>query len=460
MVEISLRHARDPASWRLSGSSLTLGRRWGMSLALMVLVAASVAAPIGCGPGNVYHEPPPPEVIVSKPVRRPVTTYMEHTGTAQASERVELRARVRGFLKQRLFHDGSDVKAGQLLFVIDEEPFLVRRDQTRAKQEEAESALKKAEQSKAREMARAQLELDLSQLDLSRLEEARTRNLLARNAGSREDLDRNEATRKKAEAQVGSDRANLEQINADYATNILSARSSLDAARADVRNAEIDLGYCRIAAPIDGRINARELDVGNYVGEGQSVVLAAIVKTDPIYAYITPSEEDLLRVQSMVRQGKQKDYHKDAILMEIGLANESGYPHMGRLDYADPSVDTGTGTVRVRGIFPNPDGAISPGLFVRTRMPTERREDALLVPDRALGSDQGGPYLLVVGKDDKVERRAVRPGTVVDGLRVVDGQVGPDDRVVVDGLLRARPGLPVKPKFEETAPVVAATPTP
>ena len=436
-----------------------LGRRCGMSLALTFLVAASAASPVGCGPGNVYHAPPPPEVIVSKPVRRAVTSYMEHTGTAQASERVELRARVRGFLKQRLFQDGSDVKAGQLLFVIDEEPFLVRRDQTKAKQEEAESALKKAEQSKAREMARAQLELDLSQLDLSRLEEARTRSLLARNAGSREDLDRNEATRKKAEAQVGSDRANLEQINADYATNILSARSSLDAARADVRNAVIDLGYCRIAAPIDGRINAREFDVGNYVGDGQSVVLAAIVKTDPIYAYITPSEEDLLRVQSMVRQGKEKDYHKDMIPMEIGLANEAGYPHMGRLDYTDPSVDTGTGTVRVRGIFPNPDGAITPGLFVRTRMPVERRDDALLVPDRALISEQGKPYLLVVGKDNKVERREIRPGIVVDGMRVVDGKIGPDDQVVVDGLLRARAGVEVKPKFAETAPTVAATPS-
>ncbi len=177
----------------------------------------------GCGESNVYHEPPPPEVVVAKPVRRSVTSYLEYTGTAQAVERVELRARVRGFLKQKLFHDGADVKAGQLLMVIDEEPFQVRLEQARARLAEAEAALKKAEESKSREIAQAQLELDQSQLILSRLEESRTRSLVIRNAGSREDLDRAEATRKKSEAQVEADRANLEQVKADYATNILGA---------------------------------------------------------------------------------------------------------------------------------------------------------------------------------------------------------------------------------------------
>jgi membrane fusion protein (multidrug efflux system) len=413
---------------------------------------------VGCNGSNTYQPPPPPEVVVARPVRRPVTSYLEHTGTAQASERVELRARVRGFLKERRFKDGRDVKAGQLLFVIDEEPFRVRLDQTRAKQAEAEAMLRKAEQSKAREIATAQLDLDLAALDLTRVEENRARNLVARNAGTRGDLDKAEADRKKAEAQVLSDRATLEQSKADHDINILAARSSLAAARADVRDAEINLGYCRIAAPFDGRINAREFDVGNYVGEGTSTVLAAIVKTDPIYANITPSEEDLLLVQKMARGGGRTAEAGAVIPMEMGLGNEEGYPHRGQVDYSDPSIDTGTGTVRVRGIFPNPGGLITPGLFVRTRVPFERRDDALLVPDRALGADQGGPYLLVVGKDSKVERRAIRPGIQVGGLRVVDGKIGPEDRVVVEGLLRARPGLEVKPKLEEAAEAVAASP--
>ena len=416
-------------------------------------VAALVA---GCGQPNEYHEPPPPDVVVAKPLRQAVTSYIEYTGTAQASEKVELRARVRGFLKEQLFQDGDLVKAGQLLFVIDEEPFQVQLNQAIAMREEAEAGLKKNEQSKGREVAQAQVDLNQSQLTLARIEEQRTRTLLARNAGSREDLDRAEATRKKSEAQVESDRANLEQAKADYEINILSARAKLAATRSDIRNAEIDLGYCRVVAPFQGRIDESQFDVGNYVGDGQSIVLATVVKTDPVYAYITPSEDDILRVRQMARKTDAGDYRDVDVPMELGLSNEEGYPHAGKLDYIDPSVDTGSGTVRTRGIFTNNHNLILPGLFVRVRMPFEHKEGALLVPDRALGSDQSGPYLLVVGKEDKVERRAIRPGTEQRGHRVVEGEIGPDDRVVIDGLLRARPGLKVNPKLEAApAPAVA-----
>lgn len=449
------RDGRSPSPARGSGATLDHKRR--RRRAAWLVLAGMVAAQAGCGQANVYHEPPPPEVVVAKPRREAVTSYLEYTGTAQAFEKVELRARVKGFLKEKRFKDGADVKAGQLLFVIDEEPFRVRLEQAKAKQGEAEATYRKAEQSKSREVAHAQLDLDLSQLALSKLEENRTRNLLTRNAGSREDLDRAEATRKKNEAQVESDRANLEQAQSDYAINILAAKSSLAAALADVRNAEIDLGYCRITAPFDGRINNREFDVGNYVGDGQSTVLATVVKTDPIHAYVSVSEDDLLRLQHMERSGTRKDYRQAPMLVEMGLGNEEGYPHRGQVDYADPSVDTGTGTVRLRGVFANPDGLITPGLFVRVRMPLEKREGALLVPDRALGSDQSGSYLLVVGKEDKVERRSVRLGSEVDGMREVVGEIGPDERVVVDGLLRARPGLKVAPKFEEAAPRAVAS---
>ena len=321
------------------------------------LVARTISglAPLvaGCGQPNEYHEPPPPEVVVAQPLRQPVTSYIEYTGTAQASEKVELRARVRGFLKERLFQDGDLVKAGQLLFVIDEEPFQVRLDQAIAMREEAEAGLKKNEQSKGREVAESLLDLDQSQLMLARIEEQRTRTLLARNAGSREDLDRGEANRKKSEAQVESDRANLEQAKADYEINILSARAKLAATRSDVRNAEIDLGYCRVVAPFTGRIDQRQFDVGNYVGDGSSIVLATVVKTDPIYAYITPSEDDILRVRQMARK-TEGDYRDVDVPMELGLSNETGYPHAGKLDYIDPSVDTGSGTVRTRGLFANP----------------------------------------------------------------------------------------------------------
>ncbi len=299
----------------------------------------------GCGQSNQYVEPDRPEVTVTTPVRRSVTSYLEYTGTTQAAARIDLRARVRGFLKQKLFKEGSEVKAGQLLLVIDEESFQIRLEQAMAKQEEAESALRKAEESKTIEVAKAQLELDLSQLALARLDEGRTRELLNRRAGAKEELDKAEATRKKIEAQIKADRANLEQIEANFAINILAAKSGLRGAKAEVRNAQIDLGYCRITAPIDGRISRSEVDVGNYVGDGFATVLATIVKTDPVRAFINVSENDLLRIDRMVRQGKQADLRSATLPMEMALADETGYPHLGVADYADPVVDTGTGTV-------------------------------------------------------------------------------------------------------------------
>lgn len=393
---------------------------------------------------------------MARPSSQSVTNYLEYTGTAQASERVELRARVKGFLKERNFRDGDSVKVGQLLFVIDEEPFRVHLNQVKAREEEAATALARNEGSKAREVARAQLELSLSQLKLAKIEAERARKLLTRNAGPREDVDRAEANEARGEAQVNSDKASLEQARADFEFNIQSARSSLDAARADVRNAEIELGYCRVTAPIDGQINVRQFDVGNYVGEGESVVLSTIVRIDPIYAYVTPSETDLVRVRALVPKGRHLDLREASIEMEMGLGDDPGYPHRGTLDYADPSVDSGTGTGRVRGSFANPDRVIVPGLFVRVRIPYERKDDALLVPARALGADQGGPFLLVVGRGDQVERRAVRPGRAVGPNRVIVSGIGPDDRVVVEGLLRARPGLKVAPKMETTGVASAA----
>ncbi len=426
---------------------------WPVTLLCLATLLVNVGG--GCGQSNQYVEPDQPEVTVTIPVRRSVTSYLDYTGTTQAVARIDLRARVRGFLREKLFKEGADVKAGQLLLVIDEETFQIRLEQALARQEEAESALRKAEESKTIEVAKAQLELDLSQLALARLDEARTRELLNRRAGAKEELDKAEATRKKIDAQLKADRANLEQIEANFAINIMTAKSGLRGAKAEVRNARIDLGYCRITAPIDGRISRSEVDVGNYVGDGFATVLATIVKTDPVRAFVNVSEIDLLRIDRMVRQGKRADFRNATLPMEMALADETGYPHLGVADYTDPIVDAGTGTVRIRGVFPNPDGAIVPGLFVRVRLPLEIRENALLVPSRALSSDQSGEYLLVVGKDNVVERRGVKVGTEVDGMRVVDGEIGPNDKVVVDGLLQARPGTSVVPIPQEEPPAVA-----
>jgi RND family efflux transporter MFP subunit len=406
----------------------------------------------GCSETNKYVEPPPPEVTVTQPVRREVTNYFEVTGTAQPLLSVDIRARVKGFLKERLFREGMLVKAGQLLLVIDEEPFRVHFEQAKARLAEAEASLRKSKESRSREVARAQLALDDSQLQLAILAETRQRNLTMRNAGSREELDTVEANRKKTQAQVQSSRAALEQAEADYLTNILGYEANFASLKTAVRNAEIELGYCRMYAPIDGRISRVNLHVGNLVGEGQSSLLATIVKIDSIHAYVNVSEYDLLRYRSNSDSPGQVVAGPESMPMELGLANERGYPHRGHGDYQDPAVDPGTGTIRVRGVFPNADGSILPGMFVRIRVPYERRKDALLVPERALATDQSGAYLLVVGQGDLIEYRPVKAGGIqLDGLRVVEGRIGPEDRVVVDGLLRARPKLKVNPKSETVA---------
>lgn len=399
----------------------------------------------GCFETNQYVEPPPPKVSVIRPVHRAVTEYLEATGTAQPVMTVDIRARVRGFLKERLFKDGALVKQGQLLLVIDEEPFRLALEQARLRLAEAEATLMKAQQSRAREVARAQLALDESQLILAKAAEARERSLTRRNAGTPEQLDQAVANRQKSEAQVEAARAKLEQAEADHYTTVRAAVAIADLAKMAVRNATIELSYCRMTAPIDGRISRLNYHVGNLVGDGQSSLLATIVKIDPIHALINVTESDLLRYKALLGKTGNAEANESMMTMELGLANEKGYPHRGHVDYQEPAADPGTGTIRMRGVFPNPDGSVLPGFFVRVRIPAGRRENALLIPERALGTDQSGRFLLVVGKDDVVEYRHVSVGAKIDELRVVEGQIGPLDRVVVDGLLQARPRLKVDP---------------
>jgi membrane fusion protein (multidrug efflux system) len=425
----------------------------GLSVVLTLLWALA-----GCETGNTYAPPPPPEVSVSLPVQRPVTEYSEFTGTTRAFETVDLRARVRGFLKKVNFVEASDVEAGQVLMVIDQEPFQVRVDAAKAKLDEAQASLAKAKQSKSREVARAQLALDQSSLSLAEIEERRNRALLSRNAASRDDVDKSEASTKKSAAQVEADKASLEQSIADFQTNILAAQANLESARADLNNAQIDLGYCTIVSPISGRITRKAVDVGNLVGDTDATVLATIVREDPIYAYMSVSEMELLRFREMVSKGERPDFRKETVALEMGLANETGFPHPGRLDYADPMVDPGTGTVQARGVFANEKRTIVAGLFVRIRTALQVHSHALLVPERAIALDQQGSYVLIVGSDDKVEQRHVTPGPVEGTLRVVSAGLKSDERVVIEGLQRARPGLVVKPVPIEAEPAVAPAP--
>ncbi|HEY1065816.1 MAG TPA: efflux RND transporter periplasmic adaptor subunit [Pirellulales bacterium] len=418
--------------------------------------AILLLAALGCGPQNVYQPPPPPEVLVLNPVQRDVTRYMEQTGTAQASERVEVRPRISGYLVERKFEDGDAVKAGQLLFVIDEEPFQARLQVARAKESEAKADLLKAKQSKAREIAAAQVALNESEVRLAQQNLDRGNKLIERNALVQQELEQVDAALKKAQAQLLAAQAQSDQAQANYDTDVLSAQAALELAQAEVRTAEIEFAYCRITSPINGVIDRRSVDVGNYVSTGTSPVLATIVSRDPVYAYVAISESEYSRIQ----QNHPNHDTGKRIPIALGVGDERTFPFTGEIDYISPGVSTGTGTVQIRGVFDNKQGAIMPGMFVRIRIPSEEIHNAILVPERSIARDQVGAYLYVVTGENKVERRNIQPGDLFDDMRVVEGKLTTSDKVIVDGLSRVRPGIQVAAKAaDEPAPQSESTTT-
>lgn len=408
----------------------------------------------GCGKSNAYVEPPPPEVTVVVPLKRSVTEYLEFSGMTRPMETVEIRARVKGFLQERHFVEGGEVKEGQLLLVIDEKPFQIQLEAAQTRMKEAEAALEQATVSKAREVARAQVKLSESQLHLAQQEERRLRNLFERKIATEAEMQQVEAARAAREADVESAKAKLEQEIASYDTTILSNQAAVASAKTAVRNAELDLSYCRMHAPISGRISRVNFDIGNLVGDGESSVLASIIKFDPIYAYATISEADVLKTPALRNFGTEK--RRSEVPVELGLPGQGNYPVTGKLDYFDPTFDAATGTLRARGIFPNAAHTLLPGMFVRMRIPVAEKADSLLVPERALGTDQSGEFVLVVGPEGKVEYRPVRISVAIEGMRVVEGNLKESDQVIVEGLLRARPGAKVTPVVEPASAEVAA----
>ena len=415
-----------------------------------------VLAAFGCGSPNNYVAPPPPEVTVASPVQQAVTEHLEFSGMTQPVETVEIRARVRGFLKERRFVEGSEVGKGDLLLVIDEEPFQIALEASRTRLKEAEAALEQATGSKAREVAQAQVNLSQSRVVLAQQEEKRVRSLFQKNVSPQAEMDKLSAELKAREAELESGKANFSEAEATYETKILACRAQLESAAIAVRSAELDLSYCRMTAPISGRISRSNVDVGNLIESTGATVLATIVRMEPIYAYATISEADLQRIPALRGMTVAADGSamSGKLPLELGLASESDFPKSGEIDYMDPGLDPDTGTLRIRGVFPNADRSLLPGMFVRMRLAIAERADALLIPERALGTDQSGQYVLAVDAAGLVQYRSVKTGVAVGGMRVVDGEIAITDQFIVEGLLRARPGSKVVPKK-----AVEATPT-
>ena len=372
----------------------------------------------GCGDSNTYVEPPPPQVTVATPVIQDVTDYLEFTGTTAAIDHAEVRARVAGVLESLHFTPGTYVEQGELLFVID------------PRQYEAELQAAEAE------LASAQADEILAQTELARAKE-----LYKQNAGPESDV-------VKWQARLGV------------------ARASILLAEAKIESAELQVEYTQVAAPISGRVGREQVDLGNLVGNGEATLLTEITHFKPMYVYFNLNERDLLQVLKMYREKIQQGgmdstsvYLQEAQLpVYMGLANEEGYPHEGIFEFAESAVDTETGTMELRGIFEN-DGqppALLPGLFARIRVPVASRSDMLLVTERAVAQDQGGAYLLVVNSDNKVEQRGVTTGQRIDGLIVIEEGLQTDDRVVVKGVQRARPGRMVAPEPVEMSDLTSS----
>jgi RND family efflux transporter MFP subunit len=371
----------------------------------MFALATLVAA---CGQGQQQGAPPPPAVTVATPTKHTVFDFDEYVGRFTAINSVEVRAHVSGYLDAVNFKDGQKVKQGDLLFTIDKRPFQYTLDQARANLQTAQSNL-------------AYTEADLN----------RGRELVGQ-------------------------KTITEQIFEQRAQAFRNAQASVAGAQAAVQQAELDLQFTELRAPVDGRIGDRRVSPGNLVTGGtggNTTLLATIVSTDPIYFEFTFDEASYLRYERLSKGGNDVASRGTGVKVALKLIDEPDFAHEGQMDFVNNVIDASTGTIRARAVFDNANGMFTPGMFARVRVPGSPPYEGLLVPDAAIGSEQTRKYVLVVGADNKVQQKYVTPGQLTsDGLRVIKAGLSPDDRVVVDGLMRARAGVQVTPQEQGAKP--------
>ena len=384
---------------------LTPQRRWlqdRQKRALRAVIVAICAFPLAaCNASrNAYVAPPPPKVVVAQPVQKAVTIYLNLTGNTLPFNSVDLVARVQGFLTDIDYVDGAEVKAGDKLFGIE-------RDQYQAQLDQAKATLASNQATLAYNQAEYQRQAQLGKQDFA-----------------------SQATVQEWKSKA--DQAAAEVLNAEAA----------------IETAQINLNYTTVSAPFDGVVTRHLVDRGALVGVGSPTKLATIIQLDPLYVYFTMSEPQILRIKvNNAKAGIEfRTTDLSSIPVEIGLQGEDGFPHQGHMDYASPQVDASTGTLEVRAIFDNKDRRLLPGLFVRVRTPITRLNNAILVPDPAIGTSQEGRYLLVVGPDNVVQRKIVRTGDREGPYRIIESGIDPADWVVTEGVQRAIPGAKVNPQ--------------
>ena len=410
----------------------------------IVFLLLCVAVIAGCAQSPATAPPAPTSVSVSYPIERSVTDYADFTGRTAAVHSVEVRARVDGYLDAVNFKEGALVKKGDVLFIIDPRPFVAELNRAKAQLEEAKANYTQA-LAQLNE-AKAQKSRAMAGLEYTRRRLERSKNLLPGNVITQEEFDLQKSELLQAEADL--ERATAAIASAQAA--IGSARSAAQSAQAAVGIAELNLQYTQVTAPIDGRISRELVTIGNLVQAGQNgggTLLTTIVSVDPMYVYFDIDEGTDLEIRRLIREGKAQSARDVALPVLLGLANEEGHPHRGTINFVDNQVNPRTGTLRLRGVFENKKEFLSPGYFVRVRLPIGEAHQALLVNERALDSNQGQRVLYIVDEKNEVVSRDVRLGARHEGLRVIEEGLAANDRVVVNGLQHVQPGATVETKL-------------
>jgi len=386
----------------------------GRDIVLLCALATLVAS---CGEGPKQGGPPPPAVTIAKPAKRTVTDFDEYVGRFAAINSVEVRARVSGYLDGVHFKDGQIVKQGDLLFTIDKRPFQNTLEQARAN------------------LAQAKSNLTFTEADYTRGQ------------------------------QLVRDKTITDQTFEQRSQAYRNAQASVSNNEAAVRQAELDIEFTELRAPVNGRIGDRRVSPGNLVTSGtagNTTLLATIVSTDPIYFEFTFDEASFLRYERMSKTGNDIASRSAGVQVALKLIDEQDFAHKGDMDFVDNAIDRSTGTIRGRAVFANPNNIFTPGMFARVRVPGSPSYEALLVPDAAIGTEQARKFVLTVNADNTVVPKYVTLGqTTADNLRVIKNGLSPDDHVIVNGLLRARPGQKVTPQEEGkpgAAPAQGASP--
>ncbi|HVI54065.1 MAG TPA: efflux RND transporter periplasmic adaptor subunit [Luteibacter sp.] len=371
------------------------------SSALAVAIASALWLSAGSSPIHAAEPAaamPAPEVTVAQVLLRPVSDANAFTGRIQAVDTIQIKPRVSGYVDSVHFREGATVKKGDLLFTIDPRPYRAETDRLAANLAQARAEAKNADANAARGSK-----------------------LVQQHAVSQEEADRLDTAAASAKAQVASVQAALD-------------------------NARLNLSFTEVRAPVDGKVSNAQITAGNLVTPTDT--LTSVVTVDPMYVYFDVDEQTFLKLDRLRRaNGHAPD-------VEMGLADETGYPHVGKIDFVDNQIRAGAGTIRLRAVFPNADGAYTAGLFARVELRSGNTEPRALIDDKAVGTDLGNKFVYVVGKDKKVEYRRVSTGALVDGLRVIDSGLNAEDVVVVNGLQRVRPGVEVNAKRVAMASLV------